>query len=190
MQQIGVQLYFGPAGRTTEEIHGTAAAQHLHTPVPRLRLAHRFNHNIGAMAAGKLTHSSHGIGYFFGHNHAVGSQPQRFFRLHTPAGHSDDTRAAQFCQTDEHGSDGAHANHRHRIAGPHLGVFHAFHDTGEWFGQGGIAVIQMRGNQKGIELDDATWNANILRIGAVVEEQVFAQIQASAPAIETLQTGR
>src|ERR1700758_572526 len=46
VQAIGLELHFGSTGATTKEIDGTALADHVDGPLPRLGPAHGFNHDV------------------------------------------------------------------------------------------------------------------------------------------------
>ena len=74
--------------------------------------------------------------------------------------------------------------------GAHRRIFHALHHAGQRLGQSGIPIIQMRRNHIGIQANDARRNLDEFRISAVIEQQIFAEIHASAAAIEALQAGR
>src|SRR6266849_8282373 len=48
MQAVGVQLHLGSRSAPAEEIHRAALANHLHSPLPRLRAAYGFDCHIRA----------------------------------------------------------------------------------------------------------------------------------------------
>ena len=62
------------------------------------------------------------------------------------------------------------------------GLFKTAHHAGQRLHQRGVVIADVLRNQVSIALDDARGNANVLRVRAVVEEQVFAEILQPAAA--------
>ena len=149
-----------PRGRAAEEIHHTAAAQHLDRPVPRLRLAHGLDHDVGAAAARQFAHRRDRVERFFGRDDTVRAQSQRMLQLRSPAPDGDHLRAAQFRQPHEHGSDRADADHGHRVACFEARIFQALHHACQRLGERGILVTQMRRDFIRVALHDARRDAN------------------------------
>src|ERR1700683_3900059 len=64
VQTVGIELHFGPAGASAEEIYGAAFANHLDCPLPGVRTTHRFYHYVTAaflrsQRANRLAHIRH-----------------------------------------------------------------------------------------------------------------------------------
>ena len=77
-----------------------------------------------------------------------------------------------------------------RIARARSRFLEAAHHACQRFHQRRVLIADLVGNQVGIALHDARRNADVLRIGAVVEQQVLAEILEAAVAEETLAAGR
>jgi len=78
--------------------------------------------------------------------------------------------------------DRAAANQDDRVAGMHIGFLDAAQHAGQWFDHGGIEKRNVRRNFQQVLTDDAPRDADIFRVGAIVEEQILAEIAAALTA--------
>jgi hypothetical protein len=67
--------------------------------------------------------------------------------------------------------------------------FKALEDAGERFDEGGVEVAEMGGDLVHVALYDAGGDADIFGVGAVVEEEVLAEILEATAAVETVEAG-
>ena len=81
-------------------------------------------------------------------------------------------------------ADGAGADDDHGVAGAGAGLFEATDDAGERLGEGGVLEAGLAGMAQGIFLDDAGGDADVFGVGAVVEEEVFAEVLLAVAAEE------
>ena len=119
----------------------------------------------------------------------VGAQCGRAIQLRLPAADRDHAAAVELGQFDEHQSDRTQADNRHRVAGARSRFLQAAHHARQRFDQRRVLIAHFVGNQVGIALHDAGRNANVLGVGAVVEQQVLAEILEAPVAEETLPQG-
>ena len=98
-------------------------------------------------------------------------------------------RRRRLRQAHEHQADGSQADDRDVVAGPHVGLFQAAQHAGQRFDQRRILIADVRRNLVRIALDDAGRNADVLGVGAVVEQQILAEVLQAAAAIEAVQQG-
>src|SRR5262249_30697906 len=155
VEQVGVEIDVGARRRTAEEIHGAAATEHFDGHIPRFRLADGFDYDIGAAAAGELANFRDGIHAVLRGDDSVGPKPRNTFKTFSRTSNCDDARTTKLRQTHEHRANWPRANHGDRVAGFHLNVFHALHDAGERFCESGVAIIQMRWNDVGVDANNA-----------------------------------
>jgi hypothetical protein len=85
----------------------------------------------------------------------------------------------------EHEADGAGTDDDHGVAGTGSALFEAADDAGKRFGEGGVLEGDTVGDEEGVLFDDAGGDADVLGVGAVVEEEVFAEILLAMGAEET-----
>jgi hypothetical protein len=85
----------------------------------------------------------------------------------------------------KHQSNGTGADDHHGVAGSSCCLFEATDDTGERLRQGSILQGNPIWDQQGILLNDTCRNTNVLGVGAIVEEKIFAEILLTAKAEET-----
>ena len=84
----------------------------------------------------------------------------------------------------EHQADRASADHGDRVADLYAGFVQAAQHASQRLGHGCIFETNIRRNRQHVGFDDAPRNANVFRIGAVVEKQIFAKIFLVLGAVE------
>jgi len=190
VQEIGIEFDFGAVGRAAEEVDRTAAAEHFNGPVPGFRFADGFKYDVSAVSSGEFADGRDGVLSIFGGDKAISAEAKSFLFLQTATADCNDARAAHLREANEHGTDGTDANNNNGVAGPHLRVFHTLDDAGERFGQRGVAIVEVRGDDVGVQPDDARRNSNKFCVGSVIEQKILAKIDATATAIEAAKAGR
>ena len=68
--------------------------------------------------------------------------------------------------------------------------FEPLHHAGERLGERGVLQRHAVRDQQRVLLHDARGDAHVLGVGAVVEEQVFAEVLLAVPAEEAVVAGR
>ncbi len=101
-----------------------------------------------------------------------------------------DVEAEQRGCMDEEQADGAGAEDDGGLVGGSLGLFEAAEDAGEGFGEGGVLEGDVVGDAERVFLDDAGGDADVFGIGAVVEEEVVAEVLLVVQAEEAGVAGR
>ena len=147
------------------------------TSLPRLlarECAHRF-HRIRHL--GDLHH--------FMRAHVLGRRNLRL-ALH----HGNHFAADGVRHLHKHQSDRPAANHRNGVADFNLGLMQSTQHAGQRLNHGRFFVADVLGNRQHVQLNDALGNANVFRISAVVEEQVFAKIFLVFGTVEAGLAGR
>src|SRR5581483_3185962 len=85
---------------------------------------------------------------------------------------------------DKHQSDRSGADHRDGVADLGVRFFQAADDAGQRLDDGRFLHGHLRRNHQHVLLDDAARNLDELGVGAVVEQQVFAEVFLVARAVE------
>ena len=119
-----------------------------------------------------------------------GAEASRDFQRSGTAGDGDDAHAAARKHADEFQSDGAAADDRGGVAGAHFHFVNAAQHTGQRLDERRAAVIDGVRNLEHIFHGDASGNAQIFGVRAIVEEQIFAEIFLAAAAMVAAQAGR
>jgi predicted regulator of Ras-like GTPase activity (Roadblock/LC7/MglB family) len=86
---------------------------------------------------------------------------------------------------DEFQSDGPATDDDNRIAGMHARLADSAQDASQWLGHGGILKGDTIGNLDHVLAHDAPRNADVLRVGAIIEKQILAKIRLALAAEET-----
>src|SRR5580658_9007258 len=177
VQAIGIELHFGPAGASAEEIYGAAFANHFYRPLPSVGTTDRFNHYIAAtllrsQRANRLDHIRHlgGLNDFV-RAHVLGGD-YLFVAFH----HRNHVAADGSRHLDKHQSDGAAADDGHRVTDFDAGFMQAAQYAGQRFGHGRVFEAHVGRDDQHIGFDDAARDADVFRIGSIIEEQVFAKV--------------
>ena len=90
---------------------------------------------------------------------------------------------------DEQQADGPGAQHNGRLPGPCLRLFKPAHDAGQGLGERGMLKGHSGRQVQRILGDDASGDADELGVGAVVEQQIVAQVLLSVAAEKAFVTG-
>ena len=72
------------------------------------------------------------------------------------------------------------------LSGAQFQIFDALHDAGKRLGERGIAEIRFRFQPQQIFLDEPRGNDDGFRVGAVEEQQIFAEIFLTGSAVESI----
>ena len=190
VQQGGIQVHLALIGAAAEEVDGAAAADHVDGPLPGLRLADGFDGDIHAAPVGHFADRFHRVAVLPGDDQVVGAESRGAIQLGLPAAHRDHAAAVKLGQFDEHQADGTQADNGNGIAGAGSRFLKTAHHTCQGFHEGRILIADFVGNKVSIALHDAGRDADVFGVGAVVEEQVLAEILQAAAAEETLSAGR
>ena len=183
MQQGGIELDGAAAGTTPKEIYRSAPVNHIGSPLPSLWRADGFHSNVSASVAGQRANLRHHIlGLCDIHNrvrpHALGRH-----KLAMPFAYRYHPGAFQLCQTDEHQSDGPHADNGHNIVALQSGFFQPAQHAGQGLHQGGVDKVDVVRNFQQILPDNRPRDANVLRVRSIVKQQPIAEVGAVPKAI-------
>ena len=120
-----------------------------------------------------------------GDDQLVGAQCGGALELGFAPSHRDHAAAVQLRQFNEHQTDGPQADDGDIVAVPWSGLLEAANHASQRLDQRGVVISDCGGNAVRVLLDDAGRNPDIFRVGAVVEQQVFAEILQTAAAEKT-----
>jgi len=190
VEQGRIQVHLALVGAAAEEVDGAAAADHVDGPLPCLLLADGFDGDVHAAPVRHFADRFHRVAVLPGHDQVVGAESRRAIQLGLPSAHRDHAATVKLGQFDEHQPNRTQTDNGDGIAGAGSRFLKTAHDTRQRFHQGRILIADFVGNKVCIALHDARREADVLGIGAVVEEQVLAQILQAAVAEETLSAGR
>jgi hypothetical protein len=184
VEAIGVEVDAGSGGASSEEIDGSAFADHIDRPLPGSWCGYGFNGDVDAAMFGREgAYGGDGIGGGGGLDNMFRTEDACGGNLLVALDHGDDVKSGELCGVHEHEADGTASNHDDRIAGLGVGFFQSAHDTGQGFGKRCMLEGNVVGNEQGIFLDDALGDADELGVGAVVEKQIFAEVFLTATAM-------
>src|SRR5690349_21209366 len=107
MQRRRIELDARALRAAAEEIHGAAAANHLHRPIPGAGRAYGLDHGVSAAAAfGEPANRTDGIGKPADVERSSGAQARGGLRLTTPLAKRNDVYAAARKHSNEVQTDG------------------------------------------------------------------------------------
>ena len=106
------------------------------------------------------------------------------------AAHCDHAAAIQFRELDEHQTDRTESDNGNGVARLGNCFFKTTQHAGQRLDQCGVVIAHLLRNQVGISLYDAFRNADVLRICAIVEQQILAKVLEPFAAEKTLVTRR
>jgi len=119
----------------------------------------------------------------------MGAHTEGAIELGGAAAEGDDASAIDFGEADEHEADGPLSDDDDTVAGADMGFLEALEDAGEGFDEGGVEIAEMGGDLVHVALYDAGGDADIFSVGAVIEEEVLAEVFEAAAAIEAVEAG-
>jgi len=186
VDEVGVERDRGAAGRTAEEVDEAAFAGHLNGPLPGFGSGDGLEDDVGAAAFGcEGAGSGDGVGDVRDAEDLLGAKVTRRGDLVFALDHGNDAEAEERGSVDEEQADGAGAEDDDGLAGMSARLFEAADDAGKGFGEGCVFERDGFGNLEGILFDDACRDAKELGVGAVVEEEVVAEVLLVVAAEET-----
>ena len=106
----------------------------------------------------------------------AGTEDLRGLDLVAALDDGDDVDAGELGDVHEHEADGTGADDDHGVAGLGAALFEAADDAGKRFGEGGMLEGNIVGDEEGIFFDDAGGDAEVLGVGAVVEDEILAEV--------------
>ena len=162
MQQGGIQVDLALIRAAAEEVDRAAAADHVDGPLPRLRLAHRFDRHVHAAPVGHGADRFHRVAVLAGQEQVVGAQRGRAIQLRLPAAHRNHAAAVELRQFDEHQSDRTQSDNRHRIARARSRFLKPAHHARQRLYQRRVLIAHFFGNQVRVALHDARRDAYVL----------------------------
>ena len=163
----------------------------LHRLLPGFGNAHRFNGDVdAAILRRERARLADGLANARGLHHVRRAQLARRFHLAVVLDDGDHFAAGQRGDVQNHQAQRAAADDRDGVAGMRPRIFKSVHGAGQRLGQRRVFQRNVVGNMQRVLGDDARRNANELGIGAVVEEQIVAEIFLAALAEVALAAGR
>ena len=186
VQAVGVQLHLGAGSAAAKEIDGAAFADHLHRPLPSLGAADGFDHHIGpALLRAQLAHHLNRILDLRDLHHFVCAFAPGQGDLGIALHHRNHVATDGLGDLHEHQPDRASAHHRHRVADFHPGLMQPPQHARQRLGHGRIFKAHVRRHDQHVGFDNAARHPDIFRVGAVVEQQVLAEIALVLGTVET-----
>src|SRR6266446_2041084 len=123
-------------------------------------------------------------------HHVMGAHPPRGFDLSFALHYGDYVTAHGLSYVDEHQTNRPSANHGHRVTNLYSALVQTAQHAGQRLDHGRFLKTDVRRNGEHVEVNDAPWNADVLGIGTVVEEKIFAEIFLMTRTIEAHLAGR
>src|SRR5579862_2407257 len=174
----GLQADFRTARAAAEHIDVAAFANHLESPFPGGNCSGCFDDPIGAAAAFSKAANVFGhIGNFGDVDQDSSPEAARYLALAFAAGQSDDFNVPRGEDADEFEADGAAADNYSGVAGAQIDFVCPAKDTSKRLGHGSITEWHVIGNFQKVLFDDPARDADVLGVGAIIEEQVFAKVR-------------
>ena len=177
VQAIGFELNFGPAGASAKEVDGAAFADHVDRPLPGFRLSDGFDHDVAsALLRRKRANGVDYIRHFGSLNDFVSAHLLSGLDLAVTLYDGNYVASDGAGDLHKHQADGPTTQNCDRIADLDSGFVEAAKNAGQRFSHGCVFKCHIRRDDQHVGFDNAAWNANVFRVGTVVEEQVFAEI--------------
>src|SRR5262249_8938329 len=129
-------------------------------------------------------HGINGITDLGNLNDVVSALPLRRSDLGIALNHRNHIAANSVGNLDKHQSDWPTTDHGDSIANLHSRLMQATQYASQRFDHGSILIADGVGNAEHVALDDPAGHANVLGIGAVIEQQVFAKVLLMLGAVE------
>src|SRR5690349_4831330 len=173
------------AGRqAAEEIHDTAATDHGEREAPGSGISGGFDNRVGPAAVFRQGfHGANDVGHLRNIYEGGGAQPAGNVQRGVAARERDYANAAARKHAHEFQTDGTATNDGDGVSGAHIHFVNAAKDASERFDKRGALVVDRVRDFEHVFHDDAPGDAHELRVGAVIEEKIFAKILLSAAAI-------
>ncbi len=124
-----------------------------------------------------------------GLNDVSGAELARGFNLAVVLDDGDDFATGERGDVEHHEAERAAADDGDGVAGMGAGIFESMDGAGERLSERGVLQRNVVGNVKRVLGDDARGDADELSVGAVVEEQIVAEILLAVLAEVTLAAG-
>src|SRR5579864_3959432 len=177
VQAIGLELHFGSTGASAEEIDGAAFPDHVDSPLPGLRAADRFDYHIAAaLLWGDCADGFHHVRNFGGLNNFVCTHVFGGIHLAVALDDGNHVAADSTGHLHKHEADGAAAEDGDGVTDLDSRFVQTAQHAGQRLGHGGILHAHVGRDDQHVRFNDAAGYANVFRIGAIVEEQIFAEV--------------
>ena len=160
MQQVGIEFDARAAGRSAEEIHHAAAAQHLNRPVPGFAAAHGFDHDVGAAAAGQFANRRDGVAAFLRSRSRDPRPVSECAPVSICGARSQSPARRAISQAARTSTRSGRRRSRRPYRRFEPGIFQSLDDAGQRLGERGILILQMRRDFIRVALHDARGNAD------------------------------
>ena len=191
VQAIRLELHLGSAGASAEEVDGSALADHVDSPLPGFRLAYGFNNDIAAaLLRGERADGIHNVRRLGSLNDFVGAHLAGSFDLSIAFHDRDNVAADGPGDLNEHQPDRPAAEDGDRVADLNSRFVQAAKHACEGLSHRSIFKADVRRNDQHIRFNNAARHTNVLRIGAVVEQKIFAEVFLVLRAVEAHLAGR
>ena len=185
VQAIGLELHLGSAGASAEEIDGAAFADHVDGPLPGFGAADGFDHHVAsALLRRERADGVHYVRNFSGLNNLVRAHVLGGFDLAVALDHGDHVASDGAGDLNEHEADGASTEDGDGVADLDSSFVQSAQNAGQRLGHGGVFDADVGRNDQHVGFNDAAWNADVFGVGAVVEEEIFAEIFLMLGAVE------
>ena len=185
VQTVGIELHFGTAGASAEEVNGAAFADHFDGPLPGFGAAHGFDDYItAALLRSKGADGFDDILNFGGLNDFVSTHVLGGDDLLVTLNHGDYVATDGAGDLNEHEADGAAADDGNGVADFDSGFVQAAENAGQRLGHRRILKADVGRDDQHVGFNDAAGDADVFGVGSVVEEQIFAEIFLVLGAVE------
>jgi hypothetical protein len=196
VETVGVECDAGAGGWAAEEVDGATLADDVDGPLPGLWSSDRFDDLVGAALAGgeRANRGDTGCGV-----RAVDvGEMKDLLRPEEPSGsdlirafdHGDDMDTRELRGVHEHEAYGAGTENDHGVSRTGGSLLKAAYNAGERLSERGVFEGDVVWDVEGVLLNDARGDADVLGVGAVVEEEIFAEVLLVAGAEEAGVAGR
>jgi hypothetical protein len=170
-----------PNRAAAEEIHRAALAHQLDRLLPRIGHSDSFNRDIdAAVLRRQRARLADGLANVGRLHHMRRAQLPRRFHLAVVLHNGNHFAAGQRGHMQNHQPQRAAADHRHRISGARARILKSMHRAGQRLGQRSVLQRHVVGNMERVLFHNPRRNADELGVGAVVEQQVVAEVFLAA----------
>src|SRR5437773_1754838 len=191
VQAIRLELHLGSAGASAEEVDGSTLADHVDSPLPGFRLADGFDDDIAATLLWRQgADGIHNVRRLGGLNDFVGAHLAGGFDLPIAFDDRDHVAADGAGDLNEHQPDRSATQDGDRVADLNSSFVQAAKHARQRLSHRSIFKADVGRNDQHVRFNNAARHTNVLRIGAVVEKEVFAEVFLVFGAVKAHLAGR
>src|SRR5579864_5634538 len=191
VQAIRLELNLGSAGASAEEVDSAALTDHVDSPLPGFWLADGFDDDIAAaLLRGERADGIHHIGRLGGLNDLVRAHLAGGFDLPIAFHDRDNVAADSSGDLNEHQPNRPASEDGDRVADLNSSFVQATKHACQRLSHRSIFKADVGRNDQHVRFNNAPRYTNVLRIGAVVEKEVFAEVFLVLGAVKAHLAGR